>query len=90
MRFVRDYAFREKCSLGLGFTFLLGANMAELGVPLYIGAVIDMFAKRDFDGATNLSAWMLLCIIVSAFQVSYYVRSLVLNSHLLHRFQEYA
>ena len=66
MKFVRDYAFGEKCSMGLGFMFLLGANLAELGVPLYIGAVIDMFAKRDFEGVSHLSAWMLLCIIVSS------------------------
>ena len=57
----------------LGFTFLVGANMAELGVPLYIGIVIDMFNNRDFDGVANLSAWMLLCIIVSARVVSYFV-----------------
>lgn len=57
----------------LGFTFLLGANMAELGIPLYIGVVIDMFNKRDFDGVATLSAWMLLCIIVSARVVSYFM-----------------
>ena len=70
---MRGYASREKCSMILGFTFLLGANMAELGTPLYIGVVIDMFNNRDFDGVATLSAWMLLCIIVSAQVVSYFM-----------------
>ena len=43
----------------------MGANMAEIGVPLYIGAVIDLFKQRDFDRVMVLSQYMLICIIVS-------------------------
>lgn len=59
------YAKKQCCSIILGVIFMLGASSTEIVTPLFIGAVIDRFEKRDFDGVTTLCLYFLILILVS-------------------------
>ena len=64
-RFVLGYAWRECCSISLGMIFLIGGSLSDLAIPLFIGRVIDLLQKGDFDGVGELCLYMLIVIFVS-------------------------
>ena len=64
-RFVLGYAWRECCSISLGILFLIGGSLSDLVIPLFIGRVIDLLQKGDFDGVGELCLYMLIVIFVS-------------------------
>ena len=59
------YAWRECCSITLGMIFLIGGSLSDLAIPLFIGRVIDLLKKGDFDGVGELCLYMLIVIFVS-------------------------
>ena len=64
-RFVLGYAWRECGSITLGILFLIGGSLSDLSIPLFIGKVIDLLQKGDFDGVGTLCLYMLIVIAVS-------------------------
>ena len=62
---IKGYATRECGSLVVGAIFLIGAILSDLATPYYIGKVIDLLQKGDFDGIGELSIYMLIVILVS-------------------------
>ena len=59
------YAWRECGSISLGILFLIGGSLSDLVIPLFIGRVIDLLQKGDFDGVGTLCLYMLIVIFVS-------------------------
>ena len=45
--------------------FLIGGSLSDLAIPLFIGRVIDLLQKGDFDGVGELCLYMLIVIFVS-------------------------
>ena len=48
----------------MGIIFLIGGSLSDLAVPLFIGRVIDLLQKGDFDGVGTLCLYMLIIILV--------------------------
>lgn len=44
---------------------MLGAQVGELAMPVYIGIVIDMMKDGDLDGIANVSTYMAILLTVS-------------------------
>ena len=73
--------------------FLIGGSLSDLAIPLFIGRVIDLLQKGDFDGVGELCLYMLIVIFVSNSNYSFprYKRVFV-NSPFFRfqcRFQEF-
>lgn len=68
---IKGYATRECGSLVVGAIFLIGAILSDLATPYYIGKVIDLLQKGDFDGIGELSIYMLIVILVSGICVGF-------------------
>ena len=49
----------------LGIVFLIGGSMSDLSVPFFIGKVIDLLTKGDFDAIGTWCLYMLGIILVS-------------------------
>lgn len=67
---MKGYAKKECCSLVVGCIFLVGGNLIEFAVPLFLGESIDMLQKGDMDGIGELCLYMLIVIFVSSHSVS--------------------
>ena len=84
-RFVLGYAWRECCSISLGMIFLIGGSLSDLAIPLFIGRVIDLLQKGDFDGVGELCLYMLIVIFVSnsnySFPLSRVISVFLLTRH---------
>ena len=65
VKFVFGYGRRECCSVILGIIFMIIASGAELIMPLFIGAAIDMLDEKDHDGVARLCGYMLIALAVS-------------------------
>ena len=63
--FIKGYAKRECCSLILGCIFLLGGNLIEFTIPLFLGKTIDLMQAGDFDAVGTLCLYMIIVTIVS-------------------------
>lgn len=63
--FILGYAKRECGSILLGIVFLIGGSLSDLAVPLFIGRVVDLLQKGEFDEIGTLCLYMLIVIFVS-------------------------
>ena len=65
VKFVFGYGRRECCSVILGIIFMIIASGAELIMPIFIGAAIDLLDEKDHDGVARLCSYMLIALAVS-------------------------
>lgn len=61
----------------MGIIFLIGGSLSDLAVPLFIGRVIDLLQKGDFDGVGTLCLYMLIIILISGICVG--MRAAIFN-----------
>lgn len=64
----------------LGAIFLILASFSYLATPYFIGEVIDLMQKGDFDGVASLCRYMLIVIFVSSLDKSYLASGRVINN----------
>ena len=64
--FILGYAKRECSSIVIGMFFLIGGSAGELALPAFIGIVLDLLAKGDFDTIGTYCLYMLIIVIVSS------------------------
>lgn len=64
-KLMRQYAYNEGSYMILGIVFLVLASFSYLATPWFIGEVIDLLQKGDFDGVADLCVYMLIIIFVS-------------------------
>mmetsp|Transcript_46 Transcript_46/g.98 ORF Transcript_46/g.98 Transcript_46/m.98 type:complete len:116 (-) Transcript_46:1521-1868(-) len=60
------YAYNECGWIILGIVFLLGGSLSDLTVPLFVGRVVDLMQKNDFDNIAKLCIYMLIVVTFSA------------------------
>ena len=64
-KFIMGYARRECCSIFIGIIFLILGSMSDLTVPFFIGKIVDLLSKGEYDAVNKWCIYMLLIIVVS-------------------------
>ena len=65
-KFIRGYAYRECSSIVIGLIFLVGAQLSDFAIPMFIGWTIDLLEKEQFEEVGVLCLYMLIIILVRA------------------------
>ena len=76
-KFILGYAKRECCSIIIGILFLIGGSLSDLSVPFFIGKVIDLLSKGDYDAIGDYCLYMLAIILFSGICVG--MRAAIFN-----------
>ena len=65
-KIILGYARNECWSIVLGLVFLLGGSLSDLTMPLFVGRVVDLMNKEDYDKIATLCVYMIIINTVSS------------------------